>query len=166
MSTMSASTSPQGDSEVSPPASGTADWSANPRRPVKKRSTQRRPARVESISAGSASERKAASGRAPIAARSLRPRASVRCPTDSGGCKSRRKWRPSRVKSVVTRISWPLGGRRMAQSSPMPRATPRAWPWLPLPAAPAAARQAAPHRDRICSISSSSPISLFIVSQA
>jgi hypothetical protein len=78
MSTMSARTSPQGDSDVSPPASEIWYRSASVRRPVKKRSTLARPARVVSKSAGNASERKGASGRAPMAARSLRPRANAR----------------------------------------------------------------------------------------
>ena len=70
---------------------------------------------------GRARERKAARGLAPMAARSLRPRARVRWPMEAGGCQARRKWRPSSEKSVVTRSSWPGGWRRMAQSSPMPR---------------------------------------------
>lgn len=41
--------------------------------------------------AGQAEDRKAATGRAPMAARSLSPRARVRWPTDSGECQSRRK---------------------------------------------------------------------------
>ena len=109
-----------GDSEVSPPARGTRCISPRACRPSKKRSTQARPSALASIGAGSARERNAASGVAPIAARSLSPRARQRWPTDSGGCKSRRKWRPSSVKSVVTRISDPACGRRIAQSSPMP----------------------------------------------
>jgi len=55
-----------------------------------------------------------------MAAMSLRPRARQRCATDSGGCQSRRKWIPSRVKSVVTRQSFPAGNRSTAQSSPIP----------------------------------------------
>ena len=68
-----------------------------------------------------ASERKAASGRAPMAARSLKPRARQRWPTLCGGCQSRRKWTFSRERSVVTTSSSPRRGRSTAQSSPMPR---------------------------------------------
>ena len=42
-------------------------------------------------SRGKPRERKAATGRAPMAARSLKPRARARWPMDSGGCQSRRK---------------------------------------------------------------------------
>ena len=63
-------------------------------------------------------------GLAPIAAMSLSPRASVRCPTDSGGCHSRRKCLPSIDKSVVTASSSFGFSRRIAQSSPIPRRNP------------------------------------------
>ena len=39
----------------------------------------------------------------PMAAMSLNPRVRQRWPADSGVCQSRRKWIPSRLKSVVTR---------------------------------------------------------------
>ena len=65
-------------------------------------------------------DKNAASGEAPMAARSLRPLARQRCPTASAGCQSRRKWTCSSVRSVVTTTSVPAFGCRMAQSSPMP----------------------------------------------
>jgi hypothetical protein len=71
-------------------------------------------------SAGSARDRNTAIGSPPMAAISLNPRVKHRCPTDSGGCHSRRKWTPSRLKSVVTSNSCPAGGRSTAQSSPIP----------------------------------------------
>ena len=43
-----------------------------------------------------------------------------RASTDSAECQSRRKWIPSRLRSVVTRTSWPRGRRSTAQSSPIP----------------------------------------------
>ena len=58
-----------------------------------------------------------------IAARSLKPLTSVRCPTDSGGCQSSRKCRPSIERSVVTASSSPAPGRNSAQSSPIPSRT-------------------------------------------
>ena len=42
-----------------------------------------------------------------MAAMSLSPRARQRCPTESAGCHARLKWIFSRLKSVVTRASWP-----------------------------------------------------------
>ena len=137
---MSASTCSLGDSDVSPPASGTSCRAASPSSPSRKPSSQ-----FASLATlrGRASERNAAIGRAPIAARSLRPRASARCPIDSGECQSRRKCRPSSEKSVVTSRSCPWRGRRMAQSSPMPSRRDAAGP---LPA-----------RRRIRSIRASSP---------
>ena len=114
----------KGDSAVSPPARGTLYLFARERNPSKKRSRQEgRPERLRTSSTGSASDKNAASGLAPIAARSLNPRARQRCPTDSGECHSRRKWTDSKVKSVVTRTSFPAGGPRMAQSSPIPAVT-------------------------------------------
>jgi hypothetical protein len=59
-------------------------------------------------------------GSPPMAAMSLSPRARQRCPTDSGGCQSRRKCTPSRLKSVVTRKSRSFENRRTEASSPMP----------------------------------------------
>ena len=78
---------------------------------------------------GSASDRNAATGRAPMAARSLSPRARARWPTDSAGCQSRRKWRPAMERSVVTASSSPGAGRRRAQSSPMPSCNSGVWEW-------------------------------------
>jgi hypothetical protein len=129
-----------GDSAVSPPASGTRYLRASARKPSMNLSSHAAGSR-----AGTASERKTASGSAPIAAKSLRPRARQRWPADSGGCHSRRKCLPSSVKSVVTQISCPREGRRTAQSSPTPRGTARD---------PDPTRAA---RRRIVSISSSSP---------
>jgi hypothetical protein len=79
---------------------------------------------------GTAKERNAATGLPPMAAMSLSPRVRQRCPTDSGGCQSRRKWMPSRLKSVVTRNSCPGSSRRTAQSSPMPARTARFEPGI------------------------------------
>ena len=135
-----------GDWEVSPPARGTLWRSARARKPLKKEEIQVLPDLFASMSAGRARERKAARGVAPMAARSLRPRARQRWPTDSGGWRSRRKCRFSRVKSVVTSTSESSGGRRMAQSSPIPRGR-------------VLLREAA-KSWRICSISASSPIGL------
>ena len=122
-STMSATTI--ADSARSPPASGVRCWSASARNPSKKRSTQawRRP-RATVSSRGKPKERKAASGRAPMEAMSLSPRARVRWPTDSGGCHSRRKCLPAIDKSVVTASSSPRFSRKIAQSSPIPRRSP------------------------------------------
>ena len=136
---MSANTCSLGDSEVSPPASGTLCCAARPSSPSRKPSSQ---SVSRATLRGKASERNAAIGRAPIAARSLSPRASARCPMDSGECQSRRKCRPSREKSVVTSRSCPGRGRRMAQSSPMPNCREVAGP---------------PARRRIRSIKASSP---------
>ena len=69
----------RGDSQVSPPASGTFIRSPRASRPLKKRSTQAGCLRLPTVSSpGRASERKAAIGRAPTAARSLSPRARQR----------------------------------------------------------------------------------------
>ena len=141
MSTMSAIAT--GDSERSPPASGSLYASANESRPPRNSSTHagRRPDCVVS-SRGNPNERKAAMGRAPMAARSLRPLAKARWPTDAGECQSRRKWRPAMERSVVTANSSGRG-RSRAQSSPMPSRT------IPSPLRPA--------RVRIWRIKSSSP---------
>jgi len=110
---------PVGDSAVSPPASVTLNCVANARSPCVRRRTQ-----ACENPRGTAKERKAAIGVPPIAAISLNPRVRQRCPTTSGECHSWRKWIPSSVKSVVTRISCPAGTRNTAQSSPMPVVTP------------------------------------------
>ena len=86
---------PPGDSEVSPPASGTRCISARPCRPAKKCSIQARPSAVVTIGAGRARERKAARGVAPMAARSLKPRARQRWPT---------RFRRMEVSSKVTAL--------------------------------------------------------------
>ena len=75
-------------------------------------------------SRGKAKERKAATGRAPMAARSLSPRAKARWPTASGGCQSRRKCLPATDKSVVTASVSPCFTRKSAQSSPIPSTSP------------------------------------------
>ncbi len=107
---------PDGDFAVSPPARGTRWRSASAIKP------SRNPCSQDPVSSdGRASERKAASGRAPMAARSLRPRARQRWPTLCGGCQSRRKWTFSSERSVVTTSSSPRRGRNTAQSSPMPK---------------------------------------------
>ncbi len=106
---------PAGDSAVSPPAKVTPNSPASFKKPSRKRSIQ-----FCDVRAGVARDKKAATGAPPIAATSLRPRARQRCPIDSGECHSRRKCTPSKLKSVVTRISWPAWIRRMPQSSPIP----------------------------------------------
>src|SRR6185312_5706268 len=115
---MSART-PPGDCAVSPPASLTLCLPARASKPSKKRSVQ-----LCGVSRGSARDKNAALGTPPIAAMSLRPRARQRCPMHSGDCHSRRKWTFSRLKSVVTRASCRYGILTIAQSSPMPNATP------------------------------------------
>ena len=112
--TISANT-PAGDSAVSPPARGTLKRFARNRNPFKNPSTQ-----LCGSFAGNAKDRKAAMGSPPMAAMSLSPRARQRCPTDSGGCQSRRKCTSSRLKSVVQRRSRSFGTRRTEASSPMP----------------------------------------------
>ena len=87
---------------------------------------------------GTASERNAAKGRAPIAAISLSPRARHLCPTASGGCQPRLKCTSSIEKSVVTTSSSPLRTASTAASSPMPTRSP--------PLAPRAARARTPFR--------------------
>ena len=114
-STMMSANTPVGDCAVSPPANGTRYSAASRSNPRMNRSTQ-----LCAKSPGSAKDRNTASGSPPIAAISLNPRVKHRCPTDSGGCHSRRKWTPSRLKSVVTSSSCPAGGRKTAQSSPIP----------------------------------------------
>ena len=114
---------PSGDSAVSPPARVTLYLS--PRR-IKLRA--KRPTQLCGNPRGSASERNAATGSPPMAAMSLSPRARHRCPTDSAECQSRRKWIPSRVKSVVTSVSFSFcrprpRSRSTAQSSPIPNTT-------------------------------------------
>ncbi len=127
----------EGDCAVSPPARGTRWRAASASSPSRNPSSQAAGSR-----AGTASERKTARGLAPMAARSLRPRARQRCPADWGGCQSRRKWTFLREKSVVTQMSWPAKGRRIAQSSPMPSRR---------------VRERAPARRRMASMSASSP---------
>jgi hypothetical protein len=128
---------------VSPPASGTSCTRANRSNP-----STNRLAHSPANSAGSANERKAAAGLAPIAAISLNPRARQRCPATSGWCQSRRKCTFSRNRSVVITNSSPARGLRIAQSSPIPsRSTPD-------PASPAACRAA---RLRSPAISARSP---------
>jgi hypothetical protein len=107
-----------GDSVVSPPARRTWNLLASFSRPSKKPSTH-----FCGVRAGSASERKTATGSPPIAAISLNPRVRQRCPINCGECHSRRKCTPSRLKSVVIRASWPAGMRSTAQSSPIPATT-------------------------------------------
>ncbi len=109
-----------GDCAVSPPASGTSKRRASARNPSRNLSSQA-PGKRDGI----ASDKNTAMGSAPIAARSLNPRARQRYPTDSGGCQARRKCAFSRVKSVVTQISNPDRGRNTAQSSPIPSETHR-----------------------------------------
>ena len=122
MSTISARAT--GASARSPPASGTRYSAAAASNPSRNRSIQGRPLPLDRARAcGRPSERNAARGCAPIAARSLKPLTSVRCPTDSGGCQSSRKWRPSIERSVVTASSSPAPGRNSAQSSPIPSRT-------------------------------------------
>src|SRR3954453_13630450 len=71
-----------------------------------------------------ASETRHKSGLLPMAARSDRLRAKALWPTSAARCVSRRKCVPSRTKSVVkTRSCFGLG-RRIAQSSPIPRIRP------------------------------------------
>lgn len=111
--TMSATTNE--DFAMSPPASGTRYWSAKAKNPSRKPSIH-----FPVSSAGNASDKNATSGRAPMAARSLRPRARHRWPTLCGGCQSRWKCTFSSERSVVTTISRPLRGRSTAQSSPIP----------------------------------------------
>ena len=111
---------PFGDSAVSPPASVTPNFSARLIRPRANRPTQ-----DCGKSRGKARDRNAATGSPPMAAISLSPRVRQRCPTVSGGCQSRRKWIPSRVKSVVTRDSCPGTRPSTAQSSPIPVMTER-----------------------------------------
>lgn len=117
-STMTSARILEGDREVSPPLSVTLDSRANFRRPRKNRSTH-----DCGNFGGTASERKAALGRPPIAAMSLSPRTKQRWPTDSGECHSRRKWTFSSVKSVVTKMSLVCRRRSTAQSSPIPVTT-------------------------------------------
>ncbi len=81
-------------SAVSPPARLTPTVRASPSNPSINSSSQRDPP----SSFGSAIDKNAARGSAPIAAISLNPRASVRCPTERAVCQSRRKCRPSRRK--------------------------------------------------------------------
>lgn len=60
-----------------------------------------------------------------MAAISLKPRASALWPTVAGACVARSKCTPSIRRSVVTRkSSFSPRGRKMAQSSPMPKMTP------------------------------------------
>ncbi len=115
--TISART-PCADCEVSPPANVTLNSSAKFNNPFRNRSTH-----LWGKVVGTANERKAAIGSPPIAAMSLNPRARQRRPTTSGGCHSRRKCTPSRLKSVVTSVSCRAGIRRTAQSSPIPATT-------------------------------------------
>ena len=127
MRTMSAATS--GDSARSPPASGVLQASARARNPSKNLSIQGAALRALAFwtsSEGKPNDRKAATGRAPMAAKSLNPRARVRCPMISGECQSRLKWRPAMDKSVVTASSSLARGRSSAQSSPIPN---RSAPW-------------------------------------
>ena len=113
------------DSARSPPASGVLYRPARSRKPSKKRSTQARLRPLPTVSSrGKPMERKAATGRAPMAARSLSPRAKARWPTASGGCQSRRKCLPAIDKSVVTASSSPCFSRKSAQSSPIPSTSP------------------------------------------
>ena len=120
--TMSAIT-PEGDCAMSPPARETFHRDARASSPSKNSFVHRC-----RTSAGSASERKTASGSPPIAAMSLNPRTRQRCPTTLAECHSRRKCTFSRQKSVVTSSSCPRGGRSTAQSSPIPRTTAFATP--------------------------------------
>ena len=160
--TMSTMTAYGGDSEVSPPASGRYAAAASAAGRRRSRSTQASSGAAGEHLGGERERKECGQGRAPIAARSLRPRASVRWPTDSARVP---------VAAEVAAFEGEVGGneevmapgrRRMAQSSPMPRANlagPRA-------AALPAARTEVPHPDRMRSINASSPRALFIVSQA
>ena len=110
--TMSAISSAPAVCPVSPPASGTGVLRASEAMPRRNPCNHRREPGSARVVGGSARERKAASGCAPIAARSLSPRARQRWPADTGECRSRRKCRPSRKRS---RGDQDFGSRRRAK---------------------------------------------------
>lgn len=116
--TMISASTPVGDCEVSPPARTMLECFASLSRPLRKPSIH-----FCGRFCGTAKDKKAAIGTPPIAAMSLSPRVRQRCPTDSGGCHSRRKCTPSRLKSVVTNVSYSGGMRSTAESSPIPATT-------------------------------------------
>jgi len=110
---------------VSPPARKQRNLREARRNPPRKRSSHR-PVCVSGRAKLSRKQR----GIPPMAATSLSALARHFHPTESGGCFSRKKCVPSRDQSQVRISSWPGFGRRTAASSPIPRATDFAGPWL------------------------------------
>ena len=128
-----------------PPPAAPRDRSASTPSPPRNPSTQlAAPARPPVISPGTASERNAAIGLAPIAARPPNPRRQRLCPADSAACQSRRKCLPFERKIRCDASSSPAVEAARARNHPQsPAAVP---PVLP---PRARARSAEPLNDRL-----------------
>src|SRR5574341_412304 len=112
-------TQPWGDAEVSPPTTATSCSEATVSAPSKNASASSRP-----VVSGQARATSAQRGRPPMAAMSERFTASDFQPRSAGWAQRRRKCTSSIRRSVVARSRRPAPGSSTAQSSPMPTRTP------------------------------------------
>ena len=106
----------KGPRVVSPPTSGQPYRDASASMPLENGSSQ------SQSSDGKASDKVKPSGRAPMAARSLKLTARALCPRASGAT-SAKKCRPCTSMSLDTASDMPGAGVSNAQSSPMPKGT-------------------------------------------